>query len=50
MSSGELTGYGKTLRSPFDGLKANGVWLETIEEVPFVLSSSKHEHLFSASC
>jgi hypothetical protein len=34
------------LRSPFDRLRANGGGLENIENCPFVLSSSKHEHHF----
>ncbi len=41
-----LAGYWKTLRSPFDGLRANGGKIENIEDLPFVLSLSKHEHDF----
>jgi len=33
-----------TRRSPFDKLRANGTGVEFIEEFPFVLSLSKHEH------
>jgi len=44
----DLTGCGKTPRSPFDKLRANGTCLEIIEDFPLVLSLSKHEnHFFS---
>ena len=45
-----LAGCGKTLRSPFDGLRANGRCHEIIEYFPFMLSLSKHENHFSATC
>jgi hypothetical protein len=39
----------KTLRSPFDKLRANGVGREIVEDFPFVLSLSKHEFDFLSS-
>jgi len=36
----------KTLRSPFDKLRANGSGVEIAEDFPFVLSLSKHEKPF----
>jgi len=36
----------KTLRSPFDKLRANGAGIEIIDNFPFMLSLSKHETLF----
>ncbi len=36
----------QTLRSPFDGLRANGIGVESIGVFPFVLSLSKHENGF----
>src|SRR2546425_2683126 len=40
---------GKTLRSPFDELRANGRGLEISDHFPFVLSLSKHEYDFFRS-
>jgi len=37
------------LRTGFDGLRVNGGRLENIENLPFVLSLSKHEHNFLRS-
>lgn len=36
----------QTLRSPFDGLRANGIGVENIGVFPFVLSLSKHDNGF----
>jgi len=44
-----LGGCGKTLRSPFDELRANGWGLEISDHFPFVLSLSKHEYDFFRS-
>jgi hypothetical protein len=44
-----LRGYGKTHRSPFDGLRANGRCLEIIQYSPFMLSLSKHKNQFFRS-
>jgi len=41
-----LTGCGKTLRSPFDGLRANGQVVDNINDFPFMLRLSKHEKHF----
>src|SRR5437667_11889577 len=41
-----LAGYGKTRRSPFDRLRANGAGVAISADFPFVLSLSKHEHSF----
>ncbi|MBI2999246.1 MAG: protein-L-isoaspartate O-methyltransferase [Deltaproteobacteria bacterium] len=41
-----LAGCGKTLRSPFDELRANGAALEIIRDFPFMLRLSKHEKHF----
>jgi hypothetical protein len=45
-----LTACGKTLRSPFDELRANGGALEITRDFPFMLRLSKHENDFSAAC
>ena len=34
----------------FDRLRTNGEGLEVIETIPFMLSLSKHVHLFRAAC
>src|SRR2546427_7378436 len=47
--SHHLGGCGKTLRSPFDELRANGRGLEISDHFPFVLSLSKHEYDFFRS-
>src|SRR5213593_2866541 len=39
----------KTLRSPFDKLRANGGRLAIVGDFPFVLSLSKHESDFFSS-
>src|SRR6266571_1438758 len=44
--SHHLGGCGKTLRSPFDKLRANGLGIEISDHFPFVLSLSKHEYDF----
>jgi len=44
-----LAGCCKTLRSPFDKLRANGACIKIVEEFPFVLSPSKHENSFFSS-
>src|SRR5216117_3220431 len=36
----------KTLRSPFDKLRANGAGVAIVGDLPFVLSLSKHENDF----
>jgi hypothetical protein len=41
-----LAGCGKTLRSPFDELRANGGPVEIIDDFPFMLRLSKHENHF----
>ena len=41
-----LAGCGKTLRSPFDKLRANGSPAEFIDNFPFMLGLSKHGKLF----
>jgi hypothetical protein len=38
----------KTLRSPFENLRANGRAVEMDGDIPFVLRSSKHETQFFA--
>ena len=47
--SKSLAGCGKTLRSPFDELRANGGALEIIDDFPFMLRLSKHENHFFRS-
>ena len=52
------TGFDKHVLSEAEGLRANGVGVENVDETPFMLSppvlsgaeGSKHEILFPAAC
>jgi len=48
-STGLTTGFDKPVLSEVEGLRANGTGVGIIEDLPFVLSLSKHGHHFFGS-